>query len=535
METIPPQDDSGSAQTARNLPRIADWLSHHRILICGLIVAAWTIVAVLHVVRLDGRSIDDYFITYRYSQNLVMGNGFVFNPGERLFGTTAPGYGLFLALLHILLRIPVHVLGTASTGFALVLLAGILLWESQRNGRMAEGVLGGSWLVSCGYLWLFHGSETPVALALLVTAAILAARNPLASGLLAGLAVWFRPESLLAVGCLIVLVWIEKRRPPWRILASSAMAIFGGVLAAWWWFGQPLPVTLSAKQAQAGSSLGIWKSGLGFWSAATKHFGTGYADPITLVLVFAGLAGLVLLIKIKSLAFRMLALNVLGLLIAYPALGVAFYPWYSIPVVVVMLYGVGYLAVGAGRAASSKLTRPTIRTAVAVVVTVALLTPVILTLAPRSARQFRHFKVYSLRHKLYSEAGIWLRENTDPGAEIGYIEVGTIAYWSQRPIHDYLGLVSPSSLDFVSRGDIVGAVLEHPAEYMIRHSRVRMLEQAYKTPWFDEHYVEVADFALSGGLEALRIYRRRDGSPMQGEHIAASPSPDQPSTSGPEN
>ena len=42
------------------------------------------------------RTIDDSYITYRYARNLLDDNGFVFNPGERILGTTTPLYTLLL-------------------------------------------------------------------------------------------------------------------------------------------------------------------------------------------------------------------------------------------------------------------------------------------------------------------------------------------------------------------------------------------------------------------------------------------------------
>ena len=45
-------------------------------------------------------SYDDGYITYRYADNLARGRGFVFNPGEPVLGTSAPGYGLLLAGLE---------------------------------------------------------------------------------------------------------------------------------------------------------------------------------------------------------------------------------------------------------------------------------------------------------------------------------------------------------------------------------------------------------------------------------------------------
>lgn len=43
------------------------------------------------------RTLDDAYITYRYTRNILAGNGFVFNPGERELGTTTPLYTLLLA------------------------------------------------------------------------------------------------------------------------------------------------------------------------------------------------------------------------------------------------------------------------------------------------------------------------------------------------------------------------------------------------------------------------------------------------------
>ncbi|MCB0187901.1 MAG: hypothetical protein KDE31_26715, partial [Caldilineaceae bacterium] len=46
----------------------------------------------------DGQlDVDDAFITYRYAENLATGQGFVYNAGERLLGTSTPLYTLLLA------------------------------------------------------------------------------------------------------------------------------------------------------------------------------------------------------------------------------------------------------------------------------------------------------------------------------------------------------------------------------------------------------------------------------------------------------
>ena len=42
--------------------------------------------------------VDDPYITYRYARNLAEGRGFIYNPDERVLGTTAPLYAMLLAL-----------------------------------------------------------------------------------------------------------------------------------------------------------------------------------------------------------------------------------------------------------------------------------------------------------------------------------------------------------------------------------------------------------------------------------------------------
>jgi hypothetical protein len=48
------------------------------------------------------RTIDDSYITFRYARNLLAGEGFVYNPGEAILGTTTPLYALLMTGLGAL-------------------------------------------------------------------------------------------------------------------------------------------------------------------------------------------------------------------------------------------------------------------------------------------------------------------------------------------------------------------------------------------------------------------------------------------------
>ena len=98
------------------------------------------------------RTIDDSYITFRYARNLLTGEGFVYNPGERVLGTTTPLYTLLMAGLAALaggpgdfpaLALGVNALADAATC--------LLLWQlgsagSQRAGARRRRVGGGAFL-----------------------------------------------------------------------------------------------------------------------------------------------------------------------------------------------------------------------------------------------------------------------------------------------------------------------------------------------------------------------------------------------------
>lgn len=86
-----------------------------------LIFAALTviIVALLTAAFWDYTQ-DDVFITYAYSRNLVEGNGFVFNPGERVQGTTTPLYTLIMAGVEALVEDMLHAGNLLSAIFLLL-------------------------------------------------------------------------------------------------------------------------------------------------------------------------------------------------------------------------------------------------------------------------------------------------------------------------------------------------------------------------------------------------------------------------------
>ncbi len=63
-------------------------------------ILPWAIFLLAIIARLlpGARTIDDSYITYRYARNILAGQGFVYNPGEHVLGTTTPLYTALMVL-----------------------------------------------------------------------------------------------------------------------------------------------------------------------------------------------------------------------------------------------------------------------------------------------------------------------------------------------------------------------------------------------------------------------------------------------------
>lgn len=91
------------------------------------------------------------------------------------------------------------------------------------------------------------------------------------------------------------------------------------------------------------------------------------------------------------------------------------------------------------------------------------------------------------------------------------MEIGVLGYYSDRPVDDLMGLVTPRALPYVARNDVLGAFLVKPAPYVIFHPRGRMAPIVHAS-WFPAAYEKVAAFQdrdIPRGK--LLIFHRRPG------------------------
>lgn len=497
-----------------------------------LLVLGWSlIVPVILFAVFHGYGFDDPYITYRYAANLAAGQGFVYNPGERVLSTTAPLYALLLAPFAALgLDVPLisNLIGCLSLG------AGALaLWRSGRLAGMPVAGGAAAMLYPLSpYLVLTLGAETTFFMALTLWGFVaLAAGRPAVAGLLLAIATLTRADAALAavVGGVALLLrqplWKrspfpnnEARTPTcreeqvpgdpahgpisgnihplWRFSGAYAVIVLPFLGAAWLYFGSPLPATLGVKRSQAripGSrsylmGLGQQLAGLArsplFWpllGLAPPGLVTGlwHRGPLLLPLAWGGLH-----------------------ILAYSLLGVTAYFWYYGPAALALITAAAlgaetlaaWLALWRGVRAGGVL--------VAILVSLVLAAQVLAL-----ARTANH---PDPRLPLYRAAGQWLAVNTAPDARVGSLEVGIIGYHSGRPMVDFAGLIQPEVASVFEAGGSYDAaarqaIATHQPAYLVNQEAAIPLVST--DPELAARCIAVAEFPDPRYPSPLIIYR----------------------------
>ncbi|MEZ4861306.1 MAG: hypothetical protein R3C14_08365 [Caldilineaceae bacterium] len=385
--------------------------------------------------------VDDAPITYRYAENLATGVGFVYNPGERILGTSTPLYAMLLALLRLVgLPIP---LASNSLNFISSLLITYLVMAltNYLTHSWWAGILSALYLLVQGPFLRFtmSGMETPfyTLLILLAIYALLMGKSHWAAAW-AALAFLTRLDGLVIVGAVLLALWVQRRKLPWPEIGVAALIILPWIGFATLYFGSPLPLSMLAKQhhlQERGSSR--------FW--IWQHlFLDGMGAP-TFLLSFAllGVWDLMRRHAQKLLLWLPALLWFFAYLCAYTLVGIDFYEWYQTP-----LYPVLAIWVGVGLyALLTKLLHTEGKAALVALqclcsaVILALWFAPYITAANLSTQQFRDY--LTTVEKSRALAGEWLRTFAPPDSRIYTGFIGYIGYESQRYIIDGAGLVTP--------------------------------------------------------------------------------------------
>lgn len=415
---------------------------------------------------------EDYYITYRVSKNLAVGNGLVFDEGLRLHTFTSP-IGVLLPALAAKV--------TGSDEQALWLFR---VWSIAAFAgavwflvRTAQALRWSAWAAALLPLWLIldaksvdfaiNGMETAFMLLLLAATVhtLATGRGKFGHrlGVIWGLLMWTRPDAFVFGGA-ISLAWLailpsEGDGAPTRreVLVEYLRAVVVAALIylpwfawAWWYYGTPVPHTIVAKGLNRSLQLSeLWRTlaynVIGFpWRGATRDvFAPSYATSLggwpTLAgyyWVHAAWVALVLwVLPWCSRVTRALSLAFL-LALLYGMLSPV-YPWY-LPSHGIFALAALASALNDGLASQKGATLCKVLGIGHVLVCAGLLAG--------SAYQLRHQQ--RLIEGQRKEIGLWLREQAQGQPQTVFLEcVGYIGYFSGLRMTDYPGLTCPPMVE----------------------------------------------------------------------------------------
>jgi hypothetical protein len=203
------------------------------------------------------RTIDDSFITFRYAQNILAGEGFVYNPGEPVMGTTTPLYTFVMVVLGAFsggTEAPfpkiAMLVNAIADGLTAVLLYLLGLHFKQKLVGVGAALCWG--VASHSVTFAIGGLETSLVVLLLVGMSYFYLTEKITlAAFLASLALITRPDTILLVGLIAMDYFIRviRKQVKWVWLAMLALVL----LPLLWYgyatlqFGTPIPHSVQAK------------------------------------------------------------------------------------------------------------------------------------------------------------------------------------------------------------------------------------------------------------------------------------------------
>lgn len=510
---------------------------------------------------------EDYYITYRVSKNLVLGNGLVYQPGERVHVFTSPVNVLVPAAICWATgnrsdRLVIWIFRIISVG----LLAGT--WVNLRRALMKWRVFGPPALFlllllafECKIVAFSMNGQEAAYMIFFLSALILSFsskshrwRN--IGWIFAGL-MYTRPDGFVYGGALTAGFILfpagentarERKTLIIDTLKGGGLALL--IYAPWliwstWYYGSPIPHTVIAKQDFAGIT-GILNGlltfplmliregagiiflpiyhGFGGWPAAVGIFAQFIGVPAALywILPFAGRPA-----RACSLAL-FLSYIYLFVVASFPA------PWYlpsaglfGIVTLSLMAADLLRLKLRLERAGAKRISSVLRAGSVSIILAVWI---GIAAIFGMTAYQMR-VQQYEIENEVRRAIGIWLKEQSKTPADTVFLEpLGYIGFFSELKMYDFPGLSSPEvvatsrKLGTESWGPIIRElspewiVLRPPESQRVFREDPTLLEEEYRFQvQFDARH-RLNSYRWIPGISYLHhdlvfnIYRRRAGA-----------------------
>ena len=489
---------------------------------------------------------EDFFITFKYSQNLADGNGLVYNEGERVHGFTSPLGVLLPALCYLVTGSSSYV--PALWLFRILSIAafaggGLLLLRALKKADPRRAWLAWLSVLLCvlevkGVAYTINGMETGFLLFFLAWGVALFVDGGPAAWLARGACwaglMWTRPDGCIYVAGLGLAELLFVRAARKELFLSQlksagvcAVLYLPWLLAAWVYYGTPVPHTIVAKSRVEGSTLGFFLDYLQHLPDKVMYVAAQVFRPIY-VSEMAGwvgqgaleaLAGRLTkaagvfcafywLLPVRDRLGRMLSVCFLVLCLYFCYMYMLF-PWYLPPATML-----GLLILTRGVVTLTDTVRGWLpqdplyghcRWAAYAV------------LGLFAAWHVVHFGLTSWQMRVQvaqvevgnrTRIGLWLREHARPTDRVFLEPVGYIGYFSGLRVLDWPGLVSPEVVQVRKKKRLNMATIIpelQPEWVVLRPNELQAVKESAAGRAFESQYTHAATFDVSKSIQEYRF------------------------------
>jgi len=407
--------------------------------------------------------IDDALIYLRYFRNFHDGLGLVYNLGERFNGLTSPLFtyvSMSASFPFRDLQIPMIII--SSVFFALAAIIGGNIFSNSKWEAVFSAVVIGLF----GYFYSTFGMETPLFLMLIALSLYLYKADSEYFIIALALLIITRSEGAFLAVILAADYLIKNRRlPDAKILAFSLVILLFPFVVNYFYYGELLPASASAKIGQGKS--GLWNECCGFLNSGYVLINTFFSNSYISIFFFLISSAYGFYVCSKDRIAIVIVIFLVSLLCFYVGLNLPSYHWYYAPFFYLLLI---FACRGIWRLSAILLAKGVLDFRALAFFPLCALTIFSLT------------KVVSFNEKggleEYVTIGRWIEKNTAPDASVAMVEIGTVGWYSKRNIIDILGLVNKYNADYISKGDLYGWLYHYQPDYILRHDPAWKLEES---------------------------------------------------------
>lgn len=466
----------------------------------------------------SGFPLDDGWIHQTYARNLAHLGSWAYVPGQPSAGSTSPLWTLLLSVGY-LLGMPYRAWAVLLGGLSVALIG----WMAGRLAKRLFPWTAAAWAfvaLACAVEWHMvwagaSGMETALFAGLCLAAVsqgLRAAHDDgllswLAWGFLGGLAVLTRPEGIIPFGLSGVAVLAARRREfsggQWRAVWKRYGAVAAGFLLLvvpymlfnWRISGAVLPNTFYAKQMEYAEVAAALPWLVRLARVVGVQFVGGQLLLVPGVLALCAEA----VVRKKWLAFLPAAWWLVTVAVYAFRLPVTYqHGRYVMPVLpILLLYGVPgtWLLVSRASTALARAAAQGLALAAGIVFAAFLVI----------GGQTYLADVRIIDTEMVDVA-YWLNENTPDDALIAVHDIGAIGYFTQRPLLDLAGLVSPEIIPFMrDEARLYQYIRDTGASYLVTFPS--WYPHMTGEPGLELVYQTDAPWAVQAGGDNMAVYR----------------------------